>query len=209
MNPYKNFNFAATKDDLLVAVDLQECFVNGVLGSDAARAIVKNAVWFYNNFQGDRVATQDTHDENYLNTQEGRNLPIVHGQKGKFEWRLIKPLQEVMTFEDVIIEKPGFGSLALADIIKAKHYKRIFFIGLDTGYCVISNAVIAKAADPEAEICIMSNLCACVTLESHETALKAMKTLQMTIIDHGPIYNADQLETSVKKAVAESGDTNE
>lgn len=204
MNPYRNFNFAATKDDLLVAVDLQECFVNGVLGGDAARAIVANAVWFYNNFQGDRVATQDTHDEHYLDTQEGRNLPVVHGQKDKPEWQIIKPLREVMTLKDIIIEKPGFGSLKLIDIIKAKHYKRIYFIGLDTGYCVISNAVIAKAADPEAEICIMSNLCACATLESHETALKAMKTLQMVIIDQNSIYDAEQLESSGKKAVAES-----
>lgn len=205
MNPYANFNFESTKDDLLVAVDLQECFTYGVLGSDDARAIVANAVWFYNNFQGDRVATQDTHDKNYLNTQEGRNLPIVHGQKGEPEWRLIKPLQEIMTLEDIIIEKPGFGSLKLIDVIKRKKYKKIYFIGLDTGYCVISNAVIAKAADPEAEICIMSNLCACATKDSHETALKAMKTLQMTIIDCGPVYDATQLETAVQKAVAESG----
>lgn len=169
--------------DLLVVVDMQEDFVNGSLGTKEAQDIVPDVVEFIKRFPGKKVFTKDTHTEAYLSTQEGRNLPVKHTIRGTEGWELVPELRHLVTAQDRIVEKGGFGSLTIAGIVGETHYENIYFIGVCTGICVISNAVIAKAADPESVIHIVKDLCACVSPESHETAIRAMRLLQMDIIE--------------------------
>ncbi len=170
-------------EDLLIVVDMQEDFVNGSLGTKEAQKIVPDVAALIQSFKGQKIYTKDTHTENYLSTQEGRNLPVLHTVKGTAGWQLVDAVQKLVTENDRILEKGSFGSLALADILQKKHYENIYFVGVCTGICVISNAVIAKAADPEAQIHIVKDLCACVSPQSHETAIEAMRLLQMDIIE--------------------------
>lgn len=187
-NPYPDFDFSQTKDCLLVAVDLSNEFTSGCLGTKHAQEILPWAAWFIENFEGDKVATLDTHGEDYLDTQEGRLLPIVHGQIGTYGWQLADQISNALGRNVTIYTKNTFGSEALFEYIShhkfanGRKYKKIYFIGACTGICVIANAILAKTADPEAQIIIMSQLCSCVTKETHETALKAMSLLQMAIM---------------------------
>ena len=167
-NPYPHFDFESTGNDLLVAVDLSKDFTSGCLGTKHACDILPWAAWFIKNFKGEKKATLDTHGPDYLDTQEGRNLPIVHGQKGTLGWSLAEPISAVLTDRDEIIEKDTFGSVKLFEHL--------------TGICVISCAVMAKAADPEARIHVLSKLCSCVDKGTHETALAAMRLLQMDVM---------------------------
>ena len=170
-------------NDLLVVVDMQVDFVNGSLGTKEAQAITADVAEFARGFAGKRVFTMDTHTESYLTTQEGKNLPVVHTVKGSEGWQLVPALRALVTEQDTVLEKGGFGSLALADIVRQGHYDNVYFAGVCTGICVISNAVIAKAADTEVPIQILAGLCACVSPESHQTAINAMRLLQMQIIE--------------------------
>ena len=168
----------------VVVTDEQVDFVTGSLGTEEAKAITPNIVKFLRemkeNDEYDIYCTHDTHHEDYMKTQEGRNLPVPHTIKGTPGWELIPELKE---FEDDMINfnKPAFGSTELMTALKEAGYEKIIIIGVCTGICVISNAVLAKAALPETEIVILENLCACVTPETHETALKQMGLLQMKI----------------------------
>lgn len=177
----KKLEFGAR--DLLVVVDMQEDFVNGSLGTKEARDIVCGVVELIKIFPGKKVYTMDTHTEAYLSTQEGRNLPVKHTIRGTEGWELVPDIRQLVTPQDSIVEKNGFGSLTIAGIVQKTHYENIYFAGVCTGICVISNAVIAKAADPESVIHIVKDLCACVSPESHETAISAMRLLQMDIIE--------------------------
>lgn len=187
-NPYPDFDFASTKDDLLVAVDLSNEFTTGCLGTEHAAEMIPWCAWFARNFQGDKVATLDTHGPAYLDTQEGRRLPIMHGQKGTPGWQMAQPVADALGSGTPVFEKDTFGSIELYQYIQiqaaqSKQYKHIYFMGADTGICVISCAILAKTADPEAEIKILSGLCSCVNKHTHDTALEAMKLLQMDIIE--------------------------
>ena len=176
---------------LLVVVDMQNDFVTGCLGTQEARAIVLNLVNFVNLFDGDVIYTQDTHYdkkvlydedtnsyiESYMDTQEGKRLPVPHCIDGTDGWKIIPELNPKWT-----LKKVTFGSDSLGKIIKEEAYDEVHFVGVCTGICVISNAVIVKAFNPEARIVIHKDLCACVTPESHVIALKAMQTLQMDVI---------------------------
>lgn len=166
-------------DKLLVVVDMQYDFVFGKLGTQEAFEIILPLQKFIESFDGDVVYTQDTHDDNYLNTQEGKRLPVPHCIRGTKGHDIIPELNPVWR-----IEKNTFGSVALFDILSSDNspYKEIHFAGVCTGICVIANAVIAKTAMPEVRIVIHKDLCVCVTPESHEIALKAMQTLQMDIV---------------------------
>lgn len=181
-NPYLDFDFESTENDLLVAVDLSKDFTSGCLGTKHACDILPWAAWFIKNFKGEKKATLDTHGPDYLDTQEGRNLPIVHGQKGTLGWSLATPISAVLTDRDEIIEKDTFGSVKLFEHLRTRHYEDIYFLGADTGICVISCAVMAKAADPESRIHVLSKLCSCVDKDTHETALAAMRLLQMDVM---------------------------
>lgn len=169
-------------NDVLVVIDMQNDFVDGALGTEEARNILEGVIKKIEYFGGEVVFTRDTHSENYLETQEGQKLPVKHCIKDSDGWQLhgtIRALAEGKT----IIDKPTFGSLALVHYLKEKgDLDSIVLVGLCTDICVISNALILKAAFPETEIIVDKDCCAGVTPESHENALKAMEMCQVKII---------------------------
>lgn len=166
---------------LLVVVDMQNDFVTGSLANEEAKKLISSMSEYISSWKDDVVFTRDTHGENYLDTMEGKKLPVKHCIKGSAGWEIVP---ELKAFSDgkKIFDKPSFGSVELATFIKDEAYEEITFIGVCTGICVISNAVLAKAFSPEAEIKVVDNLCACVTCASHNTALETMKTLQIEVI---------------------------
>ncbi len=165
----------------LIVVDMQVDFINGALGSDLAVAIVPNVVEKVKSFDGKVIFTRDTHFKDYMNTQEGKNLPVPHCIKDTDGWQVC---DELKPYADVIIDKLTFGSIELPDFIKSfnEPIEKIELCGLCTDICVISNAVVLKAAFPEVPIAVDSSCCAGVTVESHNNALNAMKVLQIEII---------------------------
>ncbi|MCR5214520.1 MAG: cysteine hydrolase [Eubacterium sp.] len=164
---------------LLVIIDMQNDFITGCLGTKEAQDIVDKIVEYANNFDGDIIATRDTHTEDYMNTQEGKNLPVVHCIEGSEGWEIndkIKPLVKK------VINKGTFGSTTLGSIIKEEAYDQVEFCGVCTDICVISNAILVKAFAPEIPLKVHKDLSAGVTPESHETALEAMKACQIQIV---------------------------
>lgn len=172
---------------LLIVVDMQKDFVDGALGSDHALAIVDNVVQKIEAFQGDIIVTYDTHREDYLNTQEGKNLPVPHCIKGTPGWELDAKVQKALEKKTYkVIEKPTFGSTELPAYLK-EHYGSapldIQLIGLCTDICVVSNALLLKANFLDAQISVDANCCAGVTVESHQAALTTMKMCQITVVE--------------------------
>ncbi|MGN0179617.1 MAG: cysteine hydrolase family protein [Monoglobaceae bacterium] len=165
---------------ILIVVDMQNDFITGDLGSEAAERIVPMVKEKIENFDGRIIFTRDTHSENYLDTQEGVRLPVVHCVKGSEGWKICGELSK---YAVEIVDKPTFGSLDLPDVIRCGENKidEIELCGLCTDICVISNAMILKAAFPEVKITVDSACCAGVTKESHQTALSAMKAVQIEI----------------------------
>lgn len=167
---------------LLLVIDMQNDFVSGSLGSEEARAIVGNVASKVKQAveeKTDIIFTRDTHGEDYLSTQEGRNLPVVHCLKNTWGWEIV---DELSPYVENVIDKPTFGSLELAHIVIEKGYTDIEVIGLCTDICVVSNVMILKAAVPEAIVTVDSACCAGVTKESHQSALDTMKMCQAQII---------------------------
>ena len=164
----------------LIVVDMQKDFITGSLGSPLAEAIVSNVVEKVKSFEGKVIFTRDTHTEDYMNTQEGKNLPVPHCIKGSNGWEITKTLD---TLSDKIIDKPTFGSFELSEYIESLGMvEEIELIGLCTDICVISNAMILKAKFTETPIKVDSSCCAGVTPESHSNALTAMKMCQINCI---------------------------
>ena len=167
---------------LLIVIDMQNDFIDGALGTAEAVAIVDKvaakiqaaraegtAVWF----------TRDTHEENYLETQEGRNLPVKHCIRGTSGWQISSALDVA---NSPVIDKPVFGSVELAAKVAAlENPESVELVGLCTDICVISNAMILKAVLPELPVAVDASCCAGVTPASHKNALNAMKMCQITI----------------------------
>ena len=170
---------------ILVVVDMQKDFVDGALGTKEAAAIVDNVVKKIEEFDGDIIVTYDTHEDNYLETQEGSNLPVPHCIRGTDGWKLDACIQAVLDKRKYkAIEKPTFGSVQLPEYIKNNYDTseiEIDLIGLCTDICVISNALLIKAFLPEVKISVDSTCCAGVTPQSHENALEAMKMCQINV----------------------------
>ena len=170
---------------LLIVVDMQKDFVDGALGSQKAVAIVDNVVKKIDEFDGDIIVTYDTHPENYMETQEGKNLPVPHCIKGTDGWKLDAKVQAAVDKKAYkAIEKPTFGSTELSEYIKANYNPdeiEIELIGLCTDICVISNAMIIKSSMPEVPVIVDAACCAGVTPASHKNALEAMKMCQVRI----------------------------
>lgn len=167
---------------LLLVIDMQNDFIDGALGTKEAVAIVPYVKEVIENFDGKILFTRDTHFENYMDTQEGHNLPVPHCIKGTEGWEICPELKALCTEEP--IDKITFGSKELPDIVKEmSDLESITLIGLCTDICVISNAMILKAFYPETPIIIDAKACAGVTPESHQTALNAMKMCQIQIIN--------------------------
>lgn len=177
------------KRKILVVVDMQNDFISGVLGNAECQGVVAEVVKLIEDKEYSAlVVTQDTHFENYLDTQEGKKLPVVHCIKGTDGWKLNETVQKAIESRKDIklstIEKNTFGSLAFANLLRDKFldYDEIHFCGVCTGICVISNVMLAKASLVEAKIVVVEKACACVTPESHKTALEAMKMCHIEVI---------------------------
>lgn len=169
----------------LIVVDMQNDFIDGALGTKEAESIVAGVaerISFYRNSGDQIIFTRDTHQEDYLDTQEGRNLPVKHCIEGTDGWNISDSLD--VRDEDIIINKPSFGydwSKALEANPSLIKGDSIELVGLCTDICVISNAMILKAVLPEMIISVEASCCAGVTPESHKNALEAMKICQIKI----------------------------
>ena len=171
--------------DVLIVVDMQNDFIDGALGTAEAVSIVPNVVEKVKNFPGTVIFTRDTHTENYLSTQEGRKLPVAHCVKGTPGWQIRAELEALRKTDAV--DKPGFGSTALTHMLasmdRAEGLSSVTLVGLCTDICVISNAMLIKAALPEVPVIVDAACCAGVTPASHKNALEAMKMCQIEIIN--------------------------
>jgi len=166
---------------LLIVVDMQNDFITGALGSDMAQAIlpaVRAKIETYKQ-NGDAVLfTRDTHQKNYLETQEGKFLPVKHCIEGTPGHLIANGLD---TDGCEIFDKPTFGSLKLAEQVAAGDYDEVELCGLCTDICVVSNALILKAQLPETKISVDARCCAGVIEESHKAALLTMKMCQVDV----------------------------
>ena len=170
----------------LVVVDLQKDFVDGALGTKEACAIVPAAVRKIENFDGEIFATFDTHFDNYMETAEGKKLPVPHCIKGTAGWQLDENIAAALAKKKYTpVEKLTFGSVDLPELIKkaadGDDFK-VVLIGLCTDICVISNALLLKANFPETAIAVDEKCCAGVTPEKHNAAVETMKSCQIDII---------------------------
>ena len=170
----------------LVVVDMQKDFVDGSLGTAEAVAIVPNVVKKINECDGDIFVTYDTHFDNYMNTSEGKKLPVPHCIKGTDGWKLDANVAKALQGKEYTeVEKITFGSVDLPDLIfKAAGDEdfSIELVGLCTDICVVSNTLILKANYPEKSITVDASCCAGVTPESHNAALTTMKMCQINVI---------------------------
>ena len=180
----------------LIVIDMQNDFISGSLGTSEAQAIVKKVKTKINQAVKNKDAvlfTRDTHGADYLDTQEGKKLPVPHCIRYTSGWQIEKSLQ----IPDVrIFDKNTFGSLDFGNTLKAiweevtaageaaegEYPMEVDFTGFCTGICVLSNVVMAKAFVPEARVCVIENACACVTPQTHQTAIAAMGPIQVDVI---------------------------
>ena len=196
---------------ILIIVDMQNDFIDGALGTKEAQAIVPKVAKLIEESAAEDTLilfTKDTHAKDYMNTLEGKNLPVSHCIKDDYGWELnpviwysyekvkdkyynVPEFSYYLFTKHHIVEKPTFGSLDLQNILitlddESVHTKNdiesITLVGLCTGICVLSNAILCKATLPEVPVNVIADCCACVTPESHQTALDAMKLCQINII---------------------------
>ena len=176
---------------VLVVVDMQNDFIDGALGTKEAQAIVPNVVEKIKNFVGRILVTFDTHANDYLNSLEGKNLPVKHCIEYTKGWQLREEVKEILNQKNYVssFTKPSFGSIVLGqylkDLAEIEPIDSIEIIGLCTDICVISNALILKAFLPEIPITVDASCCAGVTPESHKNALEAMKMCQINVTYEG------------------------
>ena len=170
----------------LIVVDMQKDFVDGALGSKEAVAIVDNVVKKIEDFDGEIFVTYDTHFEKYMESAEGKKLPVPHCIKGTDGWKLDANVVKALEGKAYTpVEKITFGSVDLPGMIKDAAGEEAFsidMIGLCTDICVVSNALLLKANFPEAEISVDSSCCAGVTPESHQAALTTMGFCQINVL---------------------------
>lgn len=177
---------------ILVVVDMQNDFTTGVLGNKECESVISKVLDVINQGEYDTFfLTRDSHGADYMNTQEGRKLPVPHCIRDTDGWQVVPCIEEACRAkckEMYFIDKPVFGSMELGERLRDLYMNyheegiTIDFVGVCTGICVISNVFIAKAGCPEAAVRVIADACACVTPKSHETALEAMKTCQVDII---------------------------
>ncbi len=192
---------------IIVVVDMQNDFVTGCLGSSEAQAIVPVMVERLKEYDSSEnlvFFTKDTHYDNYMDTQEGKNLPVPHCIEGTPGWSIVKDISSYVDYgsrfctysaADVIksrVLKNTFGSTQLAEIIEdivadgsedTYTVDEVIFMGVCTDICVISNVMLIKAHCPELLVTVDASCCAGVTPESHKNALAAMKMCQVNVIN--------------------------
>lgn len=171
--------------NILIVVDMQNDFVDGVLGSPEAVAILPAVADKIRNHQGMLIFTRDTHTSEYMDTREGKYLPVPHCIEGTTGWEIHPTVWSAIPegADVTVVDKPTFGSVALARQLEELHrhtpVSTVTLIGVCTDICVISNAMLIKAALPEIDVVIDAACCAGVTPESHQNALSAMKMCQI------------------------------
>ena len=171
------------KRNILIVVDMQNDFIDGALGTPEAVAIVERVRQRIEAFAGEVYFTRDTHTPDYRETREGRHLPVLHCIRGTHGWEICDALLPY-TVGATVIDKPTFGSVELQGLLSGQGegtVGSITLIGLCTDICVISNAMLLKAAFPEAELTVDAACCAGVTPRSHQNALDAMRMCQINI----------------------------
>ena len=177
-----------TKDKLLIVVDMQNDFVSGVLGNDEAKAIVPNVVEKVKNWDGDLIFTADTHENDYLNTLEGKKLPIKHCIKDTNGWEIIPELKDYSKFtgHSTVIKKNTFGfshwKVFLSNPYGKYQYDEVHLIGLDLDICVITNALIIKTQYPDTEVFVDVSCCAGSTPAKYKAAIEVLKSCQINVI---------------------------
>ncbi|AMC93872.1 isochorismatase [Erysipelothrix larvae] len=167
---------------LLVVVDYQHDFIDGSLGFDGAKSLaplIKARIEETLQHGGDVVFTRDTHDENYLNTQEGSKLPIKHCIKGTHGWEIEESLTQ---YASHVFDKPTFGSLEFGVWLNTQTYDEVELCGLVSNICVLSNAVLSKAALPEARIVVDHTLTASFDEKRHTEVLSILEGIQVEVI---------------------------
>ena len=169
---------------ILIVIDMQNDFIDAALGTKEAVSIVENVKAKIRSFPvEDVIATMDTHGEDYMQTQEGKNLPVMHCIRGTDGWKIRPDIAELLTGAK-IYEKPTFGSTALAADLKEVSEKEeieLELVGLCTDICVVSNALLLKAAMPEVKISVDAACCAGVTPQKHLAALETMRSCQIEV----------------------------
>lgn len=168
--------------DYLIVVDMQGDFVDGALGTSEAVAILPRVKYVVDNFVGEIIYTRDTHTDDYLNTREGKHLPVKHCIKNSDGWEIIP---DVYKAGCKIFDKPTFGSYELVDFLALENEREpissVTLIGVCTDICVVSNAMLIKAKFPELEVIVDSSACAGVTPDTHNAALSTMRMCQITV----------------------------
>jgi nicotinamidase-related amidase len=171
---------------ILIVIDMQNDFIDAALGTKEAVAIVEKVKEKIRSREvSDVIATMDTHGEDYMQTQEGKYLPVPHCIKGSDGWKIRPDIAELLKGAK-IYEKPTFGSTALAEDLKelsGKEEIELELIGLCTDICVVSNALLLKAMMPEVQISVDASCCAGVTPEKHEAALETMRSCQIRVVN--------------------------
>lgn len=178
---------------ILVVIDMQNDFINGALGTPEAVQIVPKVVEKIKSWDGIVCATQDTHFDNYLDTQEGKILPVEHCINGTHGWNIAEDVQAALTAAQsdstLYVTKGTFGSRDLAETLSQwntiEPIEEVQLVGLCTDICVISNALVLKAFLPEVPLAVDAACCAGVTPESHRNALAAMKACQVKVLPDG------------------------
>lgn len=175
-------------NEYLIVIDMQNDFVDGALGTPEAAAIAPAVAEHARAFEGALAFTYDTHGADYLATQEGAKLPVPHCLRGTEGWQLVPALDELRGERDAkCFEKPSFGSVELARWLAAENARQpidaIELCGVCTDICVVSNALIIKAALPEVPVRLHAGLCAGVTPAAHEAALATMRSCQVEVLD--------------------------
>ncbi len=171
--------------DTLIVIGMQNDLISGALATPQAQAIVDAAAEYIKNFKGRIIFTRDTHDRDYLSTQEGIRFPVKHCIKNTKGWKFdprIEPLAKGMR----VFDKPTFGSIELGQYLELKNMRfpidNVTLIGIYTDVCVSANALLIKTFLPEANVSVVSSLCAGRTQEGHEAALRVLKQCQVDIL---------------------------
>lgn len=175
---------------LLVVVDYQNDFVDGALGFEGAKAIEQVIIEKMESYRqaGDEIVfTLDTHTDDYLSTQEGANLPIIHCVEGSEGWRIRSGVEAHKRPTDKCFSKPCFGSAELFSHLQSQRYESIELCGLVSHICVLSNAILAKTAAPETPVIVDADATVSFSTELHDAALKVMQGVQIVVTNYNPI----------------------